>query len=71
MTTIKETIEQIKNNLDFSYQKLQELEYEKEIENYIRIELLNIIVITKSLLEFAYSQQAKQNQNKKRQGNKR
>lgn len=68
--TIKESIEQIKNNLDSAYSKLQELKYEEEIENHIRLNLLDILGITQHVSVFIYSQQEKQ-KNNKRQGAKR
>lgn len=68
--TIKESIEQIKNNLDSSYLELQKLRYEEEIENHVRVELLYMISITKNIFNFIYSHQEKQ-KNNKRQGAKR
>ena len=68
--TIKESIEQIKNNLDSAYLKLQELKYEEGIENHIRLNLLDILGITQDISVFIYSQQEKQ-KNNKRQGAKR
>ncbi len=68
--TIKESIEQIKNNLNSSYSKLQELKYEEEIEHHVRVELLYMISITKNIFNFIYSHQEKQ-ENNKRQGAKR
>lgn len=55
--TIKESIEQIKNNLDSSYLELQKLRYEEEIENHVRVELLYMISITKNIFNFIYSHQ--------------
>ncbi len=67
--TIKETIEQIKNNLDTSYLKLQELKYEEGFETFVRLQLLDIITIIERLQESIYSQKSKQN-TIKRQGKK-
>ena len=67
--TIKENIEQIKNNLDTSYLKLQELKYKEGFETFVRLQLLDIITIIERLQESIYSQNSKQN-TIKRQGKK-
>lgn len=68
--TIKENIEQIQNNLDTAYLKLQELKYAEEFENYIRRNLLDIIDITEAFLNSVYLQETKEKINIKRQGRK-
>ena len=58
--TIKKTIEQIDSNLEQVYTELQKLEYEQEIENNIRRDLGNILIITMDLLNFIDSHKEKQ-----------
>ena len=58
--TIKKTIEQIDSNLEQVYTELQKLEYKQEIENNIRRDLGNILIITMDLLNFIDSHKEKQ-----------
>ena len=58
--TIKKTIKQIDSNLEQVYTELQKLEYEQEIENNIRRDLGNILIITMDLLNFIDSHKEKQ-----------
>jgi len=58
--TIKKTIKQIDSNLEQVYTELQKLEYEQEIENNIRRDLGNILIITLDLLNFIDSYKEKQ-----------
>ena len=58
--TIKKTIKQIDSNLEQVYTELQKLEYEQEIENNIRRDLGNILIITLDLLNFIDSHKEKQ-----------
>lgn len=62
--TIKQNIELIMNALNNSYNNLQELIYEEEIEASVRVKLLDITNVSRELLEFIYSQQVKQRQGK-------
>ena len=58
--TIKKTIKHIDSNLEQVYTELQKLEYEQEIENNIRRDLGNILIITMDLLNFIDSHKEKQ-----------
>lgn len=62
--TIKQNIELINDTLNKSYNNLQELVYEEEIESFVRVKLLDITNVSRELLEFIYSQQVKQRQGK-------
>lgn len=62
--TIQENIDLINDTLNRSYTNLQELVYEKEIEAYVRVKLLDITNTSGELLEFVHSQYVKQRQGK-------
>lgn len=62
--TLKQNIELIMDALNNSYNNLQELVYEEEIEAFVRVKLLDITNMSRELLEFIYSQQVKQRQGK-------
>lgn len=62
--TIKQNIELIMDALNLTYNNLQVLIYEEEIEAFVRLKLLDITNISKDLLEFIHEQDIKQRQGK-------
>lgn len=62
--TIKANIELIMDTLNHSYNNLQQLVYEQEIETFVRLKLLDITNISRELLEFLNSQDIKQRRGK-------
>ena len=61
---IKDVLNLIDDQLSKTYINLQKLQYEEDIENYVRNRLTEITDITKDILEFIYIQDQKQQKRK-------